>query len=394
MTSIIQFASKLVFKSKKVRQIPVKKGKNTINDLYTQIKQNHYRSVFFAFGRTVRKKGMLDSLIKALTDAGIKTTVFSDIVSDPTIENVEEGLRIFQKEHCDCIIAVGGGSVLDCAKVIALRAANPHVSVRLMSLYVFPCKRSVPLYAVPTTSGTGSEITFFSVITDTKRHKKLAILSDKYMPDQIIFDSELLRHVPKSPTVYSGLDALTHSIEAYISTFSSTFYEDVHSAPAVCRDIFRYLPITAEYPDHEEARLKMAEAAYHAGINFRRASVGYVHAIAHRLGERYQIPHGLACAAALPYVLESSLPQAKERLDELALESGIAKNAEGLIEKIRILERELGIPETFKEIKEKDMPQMIRRILTEASLQGCPAMLKEKEVKKILMQLKGMQGDM
>lgn len=389
MTSIIQFASKLVFKSKKVRQIPVKKGKNTINDLYTQIEQNHYRSVFFASGRTVRKKGMLDSVLKELTDAGIKTTVFSDIVSDPTIENVEEGLRIFQKEHCDCIIAVGGGSVLDCAKVIALRAANPHVSVRLMSLYVFPCKRSVPLYVVPTTSGTGSEITFFSVITDTKRHKKLAILSDKYMPDQIIFDSELLRHVPKAPTVYSGLDALTHSIEAYISTFSTTFREDVKSAPAVCRDIFRYLPIAAEHPDDEEARLKMAEAAYHAGINFRRASVGYVHAIAHRLGERYHIPHGLACAAALPYVLESSLLQAKERLDELALESGIAKNAGELIEKIRILERELGIPETFKEIKEEDMPQMIRRILTEASLQGCPAMLKEKEVKEILMQLKG-----
>lgn len=394
MTSIIQFAAKLVFKSKKVRQIPVEKGKNTINDLHVQIKKNHYKSVFFASGKTVRKKGMLDSVLKDLADAGIKTTVFSDIVSDPTIENVEEGLRIFQKEQCDCIIAVGGGSVLDCAKVIALRAANTHVSVRLMSLYVFPCKRSVPLYAVPTTSGTGSEITFFSVITDTKKHKKLAILSDKYMPDRIIFDSELLRHVPKAPTVYSGLDALTHSIEAYISTFSSTFYEDVNSAPAVCRDIFRYLPIAAEHPDHEEARLKMAEAAYHAGINFRRASVGYVHAIAHRLGERYHIPHGLACAAALPYVLESSLPQAKERLDELALESGIAKNAEGLIEKIRILERELGIPETFKEIKEEDMPQMIRRILTEASLQGCPAMLKEKEVKEILMQLKGMQGDM
>ena len=134
MTSIIQFAAKLVFKSKKVRQIPVEKGKNTINDLHVQIKKNHYKSVFFASGKTVRKKGMLDSVLKDLADAGIKTTVFSDIVSDPTIENVEEGLRIFQKEQCDCIIAVGGGSVLDCAKVIALRAANTHVSVRLMSL--------------------------------------------------------------------------------------------------------------------------------------------------------------------------------------------------------------------------------------------------------------------
>lgn len=390
MTSIIQFASKLVFKSKKIRQIPVKKGKNTINDLYTQIEQNHYKSVFFASGRTVRKKGMLDSLLKELTDAGIKTTVFSDIVSDPTIENVEKGFRIFQKENCDCIVAVGGGSVLDCAKVIALRAANPYVSVRLMSMYVFPCKRSVPLYVVPTTSGTGSEITFFSVITDTKRHKKLAILSDKYMPDQIIFDSELLRHVPKAPTVYSGLDALTHSIEAYISTFSSSFYEDVHSAPDVCRDIFRYLPIVAEHPDDEEARLKMAEAAYHAGINFRRTSVGYAHAIAHRLGETYHIPHGLACAVALPCVLESSLPQAKKRLDELAVKSGLAQDAESFIEKIIWLERELQIPEKLKEIEEKDIPMMTKRILAEASLQGCPAMLKGKEVEKILMQLKGM----
>lgn len=389
MKRIIQSVTKLIFRSKKIKQIPVEKGKNTVDALYTQIRQKNHKAVFFVVSKTIRRKGMLDKLIEDLLRSGIKAVLFSDLVSDPTIENVEEGLRIFQKEHCDCIVAVGGGSVLDCAKVIALRAANPKVSVRMLSMYVFPCRRSVPFYAVPTTSGTGSEITFFSVITDAKKHKKLAILSDEYLPDKIIFDTQLLKKVPKDPTVYAGLDALTHSIEAYISTFSTTFSEDVCSAPDVCRDIFKYLPIAAEHPDDEEARLKMAEAAYHAGINFRRTSVGYVHAIAHRLGETYHIPHGLACAAALPYVLKSSLPQARKRLDELAVKSGLAQDADEFIEKIIRLERELKIPEKLKEIEEKDIPMMTKRILAEASLQGCPAMLKAEEVKKILLCLKG-----
>ena len=118
---------------------------------------------------------MLDKLIENLNANGINTVIFSDIVPDPTIENVENGLKVFKEHNCDCMIAAGGGSVLDCAKVIALRAANPHISVKLMSLYLIPCRESVPIYAIPTTSGTGSEITFFSVITDTKKHKKLAI---------------------------------------------------------------------------------------------------------------------------------------------------------------------------------------------------------------------------
>lgn len=388
MQGLLQLAARLLFQSKKTKPIPVVSGKHVADNLYSDIVQKNYKSVFIASGRTIRNKGMLDKLIENLNANGINTVIFSDIVPDPTIENVENGLKVFKEHNCDCMIAAGGGSVLDCAKVIALRAANPHISVKLMSLYLIPCRESVPIYAIPTTSGTGSEITFFSVITDTKKHKKLAILSDRYMPDKIVFDYELLKHVPEKPTVYAGLDALTHSIEAYISTNSKTFVDDVISAPDVCRDIFTFLPVVAKEPENEEARLKMAEASYKAGINFRRTSVGYVHAIAHRIGETYHIPHGLACAATLPHVLRSSLSKASDRLNDLAVKSGIAQSAEEFIDRICELERTLGIPEKFEEINEKDFPIMIKRVLSEAALQGCPKMLNAKEVEDILKKLK------
>ena len=384
MQGIIQMSAQLMFKMKNTKKIPVEIGVNTAERLFADIKNGGYHSVFIASGNTIRKRGMLNGLISNLENSGIKTVTFSDIVNDPTIENVEEGLRILKENNCDCVIAAGGGSVLDCAKVIALKAANPLISVSMMGFYLMPYKKSLPLYMIPTTSGTGSEVTYFSVITDTEKKKKYPVITDKYLPEKIVFDYELLRHVPEKPTVYAGLDALTHSIESFISTFSRSFKEDVASAPKVCRDIFRYLPVCAEDPDNKEARLKMAHAAYKAGINFRRASVGYVHAIAHRLGENYHIPHGLACAAVLPYVLEKSLPEAEERLRTLAVKSGIADSAEGFIAAIRELERKLGIPEKFAEIKTKDYPIMIKRAISEASLQGCPSFLKYDEVSDIL----------
>lgn len=374
--------------TKKTPPVPVVSGRNTADNLFEDVLRRNCKAVFIAASKTVRNKGMLDKLTENLAANGIKPMFFSDIVPDPTIENVERGLAVYRENKCGCIIAVGGGSVLDCAKVIALRAANPRVSVKMMSLYVVPCKKSVPVFAVPTTSGTGSEITFFSVITDAKNHKKLPLLSDKYLPEKIVFDSALLENVPQKPTVYAGLDALTHCIEAYISSNAKTFAEDIKSAHEVCRDIFAYLPVAAKEPRNEAARLKMAEAAYKAGLNFRRTGVGFVHAIAHRLGETYHIPHGLACAAVLPHVLEKSLPNAQKRLKKLAVKSGVADSAEAFIEKIRVLERTLGIPEKFAEINERDFPVMIRRILSEAATQGCPKRLNTNEIEAILRALK------
>lgn len=374
--------------TKKTTSVPVVSGRNAADNLYEDILQKGFKTVFIATGKTVRNRGMLDRLTENLDENGIKSVFFSDIVPDPTIENVEKGLSVYRANKCECVIAVGGGSVLDCAKVIALRAANPRVSVKMMSLYVVPCKKSAPIFAVPTTSGTGSEITFFSVITDAKNHKKLPLLSDRYLPEKIVFDSALLENVPQKPTVYAGLDALTHCIEAFISSNAKTFAEDIKSAPEVCRDIFAYLPVAAKEPKNEEARLKMAEAAYKAGLNFRRTGVGFVHAIAHRLGETYHIPHGLACAAVLPHVLEKSFPEAQKRLKKLAVKSGTAKSTEEFIEKIRELEKSLGIPEKFAEINERDFPVMIKRILSESATQGCPKRLCAKEIEAILKSLK------
>ena len=172
MQRLVQLVARISFKLRKTPEIPVVSGKNTIEGLCGDIVQKKIKSVFIASGKTIRKRGMLDKLIEKMESENINVVVFSDIVSDPTSENVENGVKLFNENKCECVIAAGGGSVLDCAKVIALRAANPHISLNLMYMHVIPCRKAVPLYAVPTTSGTGSEVTYFSVVTNTEKNKK------------------------------------------------------------------------------------------------------------------------------------------------------------------------------------------------------------------------------
>lgn len=384
----IQLFSALYMKLKNADPIPTTFGKGVNATLVQPIEKAGYKSVFIACSRTVNRENMLSGLIESLNEKGIKTTVFSDIVPDPTIGNVEAGLKVLKDNGCDCIVAAGGGSVIDCAKVIALRATNSWMSVRSMAIYIRPLRKSLPLYVLPTTSGTGSEVTYFSVITDEEKHKKCAIVTDQFMPQQIVFDYNLLHTVPTNPTVYAGLDALTHSVEGFISKLKPLFKDDAKSAPDVCRDILKYLPIVKDNPDNEEARLAMAKAAYNAGINFRRNAVGFVHAIAHRIGENYHIPHGLACGVILPHVLRASLKDAKEDLDFLAKNSGIAGDAEGFISAIENLLVDLGIQKQFAEIQKKDYSQIVSRAHAEAVMQGCPTWLGKDKIEEILNKLK------
>ncbi|MCQ2199870.1 MAG: iron-containing alcohol dehydrogenase [Paludibacteraceae bacterium] len=374
---------------KNADSIPVTFGKGVASELAKPIEEAGYKSVFIACSRTINRENMLHELIEKLNEKGIKTTVFTNIVPDPTIQNVEEGLSVLKANNCDCVVAAGGGSVIDCAKVIALRATNSWMPVSAMAFYIRPLVKSIPLYVLPSTSGTGSEVTYFSVITDEKKHKKCAIATDKFMPRHIVFDYNLLHTVPANPTVYAGLDALTHSVEAFISKLKPAFKEDAKSAPEVCRDIFKYLPVVKDEPDNEEARLAMAKAAYNAGINFRRNAVGFVHAIAHRIGENYHIPHGLACGVILPHVLRASLKDARADLDFLAKNSGIADNAEGFIKAIDQLLADLGVQTQFADIKKEDYPQIVSRVKWEAIMQGCPTWLGKKEIEEILNHIKG-----
>lgn len=385
----IQAFSALYFKMKNADPIPVTYGKGVAATLAEPIEKAGYKSVFIACSRTINRENMLSELISSLNSKGIKTTVFTDIVPDPTIGNVENGLTVLKENKCDCIVAAGGGSVIDCAKVIALRATNSWMSVNTMAIYIRPLLKSMPLFVLPSTSGTGSEVTYFSVITDEKKHKKCAVVTDKFMPKHIVFDYNLLHTVPTNPTVYAGLDALTHSVEAFISKLKPAFNDDAKSAPEVCRDIFKYLPIVKNEPDNEEARLGMAKAAYNAGINFRRNAVGFVHAIAHRIGENYHIAHGLACGVVLPHVLRASLKEAKRDLDFLAKNSGIADDAEGFIAAIDKLIADLGVQTQFAEIRKEDYPQIVSRVKMEAIMQGCPTWLGKEEIEEILDKVKG-----
>lgn len=368
--------------------IPVTYGRGVAASLAKPIEEAGCKSVFIACSRTIRRENMLSELISSLNGRGIRTTLFSDIVPDPTIGNVEAGYSLLKENKCDCVIAAGGGSVLDCAKVIALRATNPWMSVSAMAIFVRPLLNSLPLFVLPSTSGTGSEVTYFSVITDEERHKKCAIVTDKFLPRQIVFDYDLLHTVPVNPTVYAGLDALTHSVESFISKIKPIFKKDAASSPEVCRDIFRYLPVVKNDPDNEEARLAMAKAAYNAGINFRRNGVGFVHSIAHRIGENYHVPHGLACGVILPLVLRASLDDARKDLDFLARESGVAEDAEGFVSAIEKLLVDLGVPTQFEGIRTEDYSRMMSRIWPEVMMLGVPTWLGKNEVTKILDQIR------
>ncbi len=389
MMNPIQAFAALYMKLKNADPIPVTFGKGVAATLAKPIEDAGYKSVFIACSRTINRENMLHELIEKLNEKGIKTTVFSDIVPDPTIQNVEDGLKVLKTNNCDCVVAAGGGSVIDCAKVIALRATNSWMPVSAMAIYIRPLCKSLPLFVLPSTSGTGSEVTYFSVITDDVNHKKFPIATDQFMPKQIVFDYNLLHTVPANPTVYAGLDALTHSVEAFISKLKPAFKDDAKSAPEVCRDIFKYLPIVKDDPDNEDARLGMAKAAYNAGINFRRNAVGFVHAIAHRIGENYHIPHGLACGVILPHVLRASLKDAKADLDFLAKNSGIADDAEGFINAIDQLLVDLGVQTQFADIKKEDYSQIVSRVKWEAVMQGCPTWLGTKEIEEILDKIKG-----
>ncbi len=391
----LQFISYNWLKSKRFDEPEKYSGEGSVSELADRLIKDNVKHVFIAASRSVMRLELLSVLIGKIQSHSIKYTVFTDIQSDPTIENVEYGLKIFNGNKCDCVLAAGGGSVIDCAKIIALRASNPNKSVIQMTNYFAPLKKSVPIYVIPTTSGSGSEVTMFSVITNTEKERKCPVLTSKFMPRALALDPDMSVNLPQKVTAYTGMDALTHAIEAYISTFADEFPEDRKKAPYACKLIFENLHTAFISPENKDARLKMAEASYYAGIAFRRISTGYVHAIAHRMGELYHIPHGCANAILLPYILEEYMPAIENDLAELSEFCGFSdynksdnKSAYVFINKIKELNKLLDIPDKFTCLDEKDFELIIRRANTEARLQGIPVRLSSLQLEKLLVKLK------
>lgn len=259
--------------------------------------------------------GITGHVLKNLQESGINYTVFSDVEPNPRAESVMEGARIFKEYQCNGIIAVGGGSPIDCAKGIGIVSSNDQHILEFEGVdnVIIPAP---PLICIPTTSGSSADVSQFAIITDTRRKVKIAIVSKTLVPDVALIDPSTLLTLSKELTLHTVLDALTHAIEAYVSNAHSSI-TDIHALEAI-RLIATYLPRTIQEPDNLEYRAHTMLASMHAGLAFSNASLGAVHAMAHSLGGFLDLPHGMCNALLLPQVILYNYPAAHERYDTIA----------------------------------------------------------------------------
>lgn len=338
--------------------------------------------------------GLMDDLLKGFETEGIRSVVYSKTVPNPTIDNIEEALAMYWDAKCSGIVAFGGGSPMDCAKGVAARIARPRKTIPQMKGQLKVLKKTPPLVAIPTTAGTGSETTLAAVITNSRTHEKYAINDTVLIPRYAVLDPLLTVKLPPHITATTGVDALTHAVEAYIGR--SNTRQTREDSRAAVRLIFENLYQAYSNGSDITARANMQKASYLAGAAFTRAYVGYVHAIAHTLGGFYSVPHGLANAVILPYILEQFGPAAHGKLAELAdlvelsqPEDSIADKARRFIGAIRELNRKMDIPEKIKGIEEKDIPLMVERALSEAHpLYPVPRIMSRAEIVGIYKQIK------
>lgn len=347
-------------------------GTGCLSELPEVIKSLGINNILIVTDKVLVSLKKLDRLFTSLEKNNIKYTVYDDVQPNPTIDNIENARRTYLDNNCQGVIAFGGGSPMDCAKAAAARVSNSKKSVRSMRGILKVGKPLPPLFAVPTTSGTGSETTIAAVVTDPSTHEKYAIMDLKLTPKAAVLDPELTVGLPPHITSTTGMDALTHAVEAYIGK-NGTKYTDENAKKAV-KIIFEKLETVYRDGADIEGRSQMALAAFYAGNAFTRAYVGYVHAIAHNLGGLYGVPHGLANAVILPYMLEYYGESIHKKLAELAIAGGIGKEgepekvlAERFIEHVKNMNSNMNIPFKIKEIKEEDIPLLVKRALKEGN---------------------------
>ncbi|KAG5472428.1 hypothetical protein LSCM1_03827 [Leishmania martiniquensis] len=346
---------------------------------------------------TIMKLSLVESLIRELKKQGNQLVIYKDVLPNPTIEMVEEANALYKESKCNYIIAIGGGSVMDCAKLIGVRQARPRTPLSCMhGLFrvVWPLP---PLIAVPTTAGTGSECTIAAVVSDHTKNEKFAIMDPFLVPSYCILDPALTVTLPKFLTATTGMDALTHVVEAYTNIFH---YRSVDKAALRAMELIaKYLARAYKDGSNMEAREKMLEASYLAGLSFTRAGVGYVHAAAHAVGGLYDVPHGYANAVILPHVLEMYGDAAHKSLARLAEAANIAgaNNAEkaaNFIAWVREMNTQMQIPTTLGAcepawaVREKDIPFLVKNAIAEANpLYPVPVIFGEEEMTEVFRRI-------
>jgi len=345
------------------------------------------KSVLIVTDAGIVKNGIVAPIEDVLRKSRVRYTVYDKTMPNPTVNNVEEALRYYKGNSCDGIIAVGGGSAMDCAKAVGARAVYPKKTLSKMGGVLRVRRRLPTLIAVPTTAGTGSETTLAAVITDSETHHKYAIMSFPLIPHYAVLDAELTYTLPPHLTSTTGMDALTHAVEAYIGR--STTKETRRLALEAVKLVFENVKKAYDNGYDREARENMLHAAYKAGVAFSKSYVGYIHAVAHSLGGRYGIAHGLANATVMPYVLESYGSSVYKKLHKLGCAVGVcSKNdsfregAEKFINAIKQLNSYMGIPEKLSGINEEDITEMARHAEREANpLYPVPKLMTEAELR-------------
>lgn len=318
------------------------------------------------------QNGMAERIQSILSASGLDSVVFGGAEPNPKDINVDAGLVVFKENACDAIISLGGGSSHDCAKGIGIVASNGG-SIRDYEGVDKSHQPMCPMIAINTTAGTASEITRFCIITDTSRHVKMCIIDWRVTPQIAINDPILMKGMPPALTAATGMDALTHAVEAYVSTAANPLTDA--AAQMAISMITKYLPKAVANGDYMKARDNMAYAQYLAGIAFNNASLGYVHAMAHQLGGVYNLPHGVCNAILLPHVEDFNLIGNANRFRDIAEDMG--ENIEGLstmeaarkaIEAIRQLSQQVGIPENLRSlgVKEDDFEMMAENAMKDA----------------------------
>ena len=368
-------------------------GAGAIKEIATEAKGRSFKKAFVCSDPDLIKFGVTKKVTDVLDEAGLDYEIYSNIKPNPTIENVQTGVAAFKKSGADYLIAIGGGSSMDTAKGIGIVIANPEFEDIRSLEGVAPTKnKSVPIFAVPTTAGTAAEVTINYVITDVEKNRKMVCVDPKDIPVVAFVDPEMMSSMPKGLTAATGMDALTHAIEGYITAGAWELSDMFHlkAIEIISRSLRNAVANTPE------GRADMALGQYVAGMGFSNVGLGIVHSMAHPLGALYDTPHGVANAIILPTVMEYNAPATGEKYREIARAMGVQgvdemtqeEYRKAAVDAVRKLSQDVGIPADLKAIvKEEDIPFLAQSAYDDACRPGNPRETSVEEIAELYKSL-------
>jgi len=367
-------------------------GENSSLKLCDTISRFGLKKILVVTDKPLVELCMLEGTQAALRERGVECQLYDGVLPDPTQQVVDDGIAMLRQHQCDGVLAFGGGSSIDAAKVIALAAGNNCKAADCIGANKSK-HPALPLFAIPTTAGTGSEGTFIAVVSDNVTHHKDGVIDARIIPRAAALDPVLMTGLPPHITAATGMDALTHAIESYIGTWETddtNFY-----GLAACKLIFENIEEACKNGQNLAAREAMALASFYGGLAITNALVGYVHAVSHNLGAKYGVPHGLGNAMVLPHVLELLKDSAAANLAEIAVYTGLGDKSEGenalaqkVIDKVWALNAAIGIPKTTDVIKEEDIEELVDLALKEGSGYPTPRFLERDEALGLVRSLR------